>query len=148
MTRVPAPTCPRERVMRKFVVVAALATLASVMSACGGGADLSIDTNRPRPELLYLAGRTSITALAPASGKVRFQEAGAVPSRDWSVLYSATNDGMTTTLHTLDPATGAELATRTVPGVFTVRTASEDGSMVALSPPYADGLHPSHPDAE
>jgi hypothetical protein len=134
--------------MRKSALLAALAALAILVSACGGGGDLSIDTNRPRPELLYLGGRTSITALAPASGKVRFQEAGAVPSRDWSVLYSATNDGMTTTLRTLDPGTGAELATRTVPGVFTVRTVSEDGSMVALSPPYPDGFDPYHPYAK
>ena len=97
--------------MRKSVLVATLVAVAIVASACGGGGDdVSIDTNHRRPELLYLGSGSSITALAPASGHIRFQEAGAVPSRDWSVLYTATNDGMTTTLRTLDPATGDELA--------------------------------------
>ncbi len=102
----------------------------------------------PRPELLYLGSATGITALAPQRGHVRFQQAAAVPSRDWSVLYSATNDGERTTLVTLDPATGEELARRTVPGVFTVRTVSEDGSMVALTPPPPTGTDTYHPAAK
>ncbi len=136
--------------MRKSALVAACAALAIIVSACagGGGGDVSIDTNRSRPELLYLGGHASITALAPRSGAVRFQEVGAVPSRDWSVLYTATNDGLTTTLRTLDPATGAELAHREISGVFTVRTVSEDGSMVALTPPYPDGFDTYHPYAK
>jgi hypothetical protein len=131
--------------MRKSTLVAALAALAILASACGGGNEVSIDSNRRRPELLYLGSNSSITALAPSSGTVKFQEAGAVPSRDWSVLYTATNDGVTTTLRTLDPGTGAELATRDVPGVFTVRTVSEDGAMVALAPPYPAGSDTYHP---
>jgi hypothetical protein len=130
--------------MRKSTLVAALAALAILASACGGG-EVSIDSNRRRPELLYLGSRSSITALAPATGAVKFQQAGAVPSRDWSVLYTATNDGVTTTLRTLDPSTGAEVATRKVPGVFTVRTVSEDGAMVALAPPYPSGFDTYHP---
>ena len=70
---------------------------------------------------------------------------GAVPSRDWSVLYAATNDGTSTTLRTLDPVTGAEVASRTVPGVFTVRVVSEDGAAVALAPPMPDGFDTYHP---
>ncbi|MDQ1432540.1 MAG: hypothetical protein QOF40_3142 [Actinomycetota bacterium] len=131
--------------MRKSTLVTALAALAILAGACGGGGDVTIDSNRRRPELLYLGSRSSIIALAPATGAVRFQEAGAVPSRDWSVLYTATNDGVTTTLRTLDPATGAELASRQVPGVFTVRTVSEDGAMVALTPPYPTGFDTYHP---
>jgi hypothetical protein len=131
--------------MRKSTLVAALAALAILAGACGGGGDVTIDSNRRRPELLYLGSRSSIIALAPATGAVRFQEAGAVPSRDWSVLYTTTNDGVTTTLRTLDPATGAELASRQVPGVFTVRTVSEDGAMVALTPPYPTGFDTYHP---
>jgi hypothetical protein len=83
--------------------------------------------------------------LAPATGTVKFHEAGAVPSRDWSVLYTATNDGVTTTLRTLDPSTGAEITTREVPGVFTVRTVSEDGATVALTPPSPTGFDTYHP---
>jgi hypothetical protein len=79
---------------------------------------------------------------------VRFQQTGAVPSRDWSVLYSASNDGVTTTLVTLDPATGEELARRTIAGVFTVRTVSEDGAMVALTPPPPPGTDAYHPAAK
>ena len=132
--------------MRKpSVILVALVMFALLASACGGGRDVSIDTNRRRPELLYLGSRTAITAISPRSGHVRFQEAGAVPSRDWSVLYSATNDGTSTTLRTLDPTTGAELASRTLPGVLAVRTVSEDGAAVALSPPPPPGSDTYHP---
>ena len=58
---------------------------------------------------------------------------------------AATNDGVTTTLRTLDPVSGAELASRTVPGVFTVRVVSEDGAAVALAPPAPDGFDTYHP---
>ncbi len=88
---------------------------------------------------------SAITAVVARSGAVRFQEAGAVPSRDWSVLYAATNDGISTTLRTLDPATGTELASRAVPGVFTVRVVSEDGAAVALAPPVPEGFDTYHP---
>ncbi len=127
---------------------AVLATLAVVASACGGGDnEVSVDSNRSRPEILYLGSRSAITAVAPKSGHVRFQEASAVPSRDWSVLYSATIDGFDTTLRTLDPATGKELASRRLPGAFTVRTVSEDGGMVALTPPTdGDTYHPAGKD--
>jgi hypothetical protein len=109
---------------------------------------VSVDSNRAHPELLYLGSATGITALAPARGHVRFQQTAAVPSRDWSVLYAATNDGENTTLVTLDPATGEELGRRTVPGVFTVRTVSEDGSMVALTPPPPSDTDTYHPAAK
>ena len=123
--------------MRKSILVTTMLAVAVLAAACGGGDDrgLSVDTDRARPEILYLGSRAAITAVAPVSGQVRFQQLGAVPSRDWSVLYAADNDGTTTTLRTLDPVTGEERARRTVPGVFTVRTVSEDGAMVALTPP-------------
>ncbi len=132
--------------MRRSIVLATLLTLAFVAGACGGdGRDVSVDTNRRRPELLYLGSHSAITAVSPRSGAIRFQETGAVPSRDWSVLYAATNDGISTTLRTLDPATGAELATRTIPGVFAVRVVSEDGAAVALAPPMPAGFDTYHP---
>ena len=57
----------RGRVMRKpSVILVALVMFALVAGACGGGRDVSIDTNRPRPELLYLGSRTAITAISPA----------------------------------------------------------------------------------
>jgi hypothetical protein len=125
-----------------------LALFAVVAAACGGGdGAVSVDSNRARPEILYLGSHSAITAVAPKTGRVRFQEASAVPSRDWSVLYSATIDGSETTLRTLDPATGEELAHRTLPGAFAVRTVSEDGGLVALTAP-ADGdtYHPAGKD--
>jgi DNA-binding beta-propeller fold protein YncE len=130
---------------KRSTILAMLISLATLAGACGGGHDVSIDTDRPRPELLYLGSRTAITAISPRSGAIRFQEAGAVPSRDWSVLYAATNDGISTTLRTLDPITGAELASRTISGVFTVRVVSEDGAAVALAPPAPDGFDTYHP---
>ena len=127
------------------IVLALAAVVAAVAGACGGGRDVSIDSTRQHPELLYLGSHSAITAISPRSGALKFQEAGAVPSRDWSVLYAATNDGVTTTLRTLDPVSGAELASRTVPGVFAVRVVSEDGAAVALAPPAPSGFDTYHP---
>ena len=54
--------------MRKpSVILVALVMFALLASACGGGRDVSIDTNRRRPELLYLGSRTAITAISPAT---------------------------------------------------------------------------------
>jgi hypothetical protein len=135
--------------VKKSILVTTALVLALAASACGGGAggdrDVSVDTHRARPELLYLGSARGITALAPGHGHVRFQQTSAVPSRDWSVLYSTTTDGLSTTLHTLDPATGEERARRVLPGVFTVRTVSEDGAMVALTPPSPPGTDTYHP---
>jgi hypothetical protein len=131
---------------KRATIFATLLTVALVAGACGNGdRDVSVDTDRAPPELLYLGSHGAITAVSPRSGAIRFQQAGAVPSRDWSVLYAATNDGTSTTLRTLDPVTGAELASRTVPGVFTVRVVSEDGAAVALAPPMPDGFDTYHP---
>jgi hypothetical protein len=137
-------------VMKKSVLLIMLVALAVLATGCGGGGegDVSIDSHRARPELLYLGSATGITALAPTRGHVRFQETGAVPSRDWSVLYTTTVEGSTTTLHTLDPATGDEVSRRTVPGVLTVRTVSEDGQMVALTRPAPANTDTYHPTAK
>src|SRR5215213_5140475 len=135
--------------MKRSTLAITFVLLATVAVACGGGdRDVSVDTNRTRPELLYLGSASAITALAPARGHVRFQQTAAVPSRDWSVLYSTSSDGMTTTLRTLDPATGDERARRTIRGVFTVRTVSEDGALVALTPPLPSGTDTYHPTAK
>jgi DNA-binding beta-propeller fold protein YncE len=133
--------------MRRSILATAFVALAVVASACGSGADtrVSIDSHRARPELLYLGGNRGITALAPVRGHVRFEQAGAVPSRDWSVLYTTSDDGTTTTVRTLDPATGRVLSERKLAGVFTVRTVSEDGAMVALTPPAPAGTDTYHP---
>jgi len=137
-------------VTKKLTLVTTVLTMALLAAACSGGGerDVSVDTGRARPELLYLGSPTGITALAPQRGHVRFQETAAVPSRDWSVLYTTSTDGMSTTLRTLDPVTGEELSHRTIPGVFTVRTVSEDGAMVALTPPPPPGTDTYHPAAK
>jgi hypothetical protein len=140
--------------MRKPILATTCLTIAVLVAACGSGGDrdVSVDTERPRPELLYLGSATGITALAPtraaAPGQVRYRQAAAVPSRDWSVLYTATDDGITTTLRTLDPVTGEEQSHRTLPGVFTVRAVSDDGAVVALTPPPPAGYDAYHPVAK
>ncbi len=136
--------------MKKTMLMTAFVVLAVVATACGGGGDgdVSIDADHARPELLYLGSASGITALAPARGHVRFQETSAVPSRDWSVLYTTSSNGTTTTLRTLDPATGDVIDSRTMPGIFTVRTVSENGEMVALTPPPPTGTDTYHPAAK
>jgi hypothetical protein len=134
--------------MKKSILPVVVFLLAVTAVACGGGGgehEVSVDTGRARPELLYLGSQNGITALAPQRGHVRFHQQAAVPSRDWSVLYTTSNDGTTTTLLTLDPATGEEQARRTLPGMLSVRTVSEDGGMVALTPPPPVGSDTYHP---
>ena len=132
--------------MRKpSVILVALVMFTLLASACGGGRDVSIDTNRRRPELLYLGSRTAITAISPRSGHGPVPGGRCGPESRLVGAVRATNDGTSTTLRTLDPTTGAELASRTLPGVLTVRTVSEDGAAVALSPPPPPGSDTYHP---
>ena len=122
-----------------FVAVAALA------AGCGGGG------NDPAPrvlvpqredDLLYLGTQSSLTAITPATGHVRFAARGAVPTRDWSMLYQAEVRDATTLLHTIDARTGTALTTLELPGALQVRTVSDDGALIALMP-----LQPGSPDA-
>ena len=127
-------------------MLGALVLCAAVVAGCGSGSDrLGISTRRDRGTLLYLGSRSSITALSPTSGSVRFEEAGAVPSRDWSVLYATANHGTSTTLRELDARTGDTLSTREMPGTFVVRTVSDNGGIVVLAPPNPNGNDAYHP---
>ena len=137
--------------MKKTMLMTAFVMLAVLATACGGGGDgdVSIDADHARPELLYLGSASGITALAPARGHVRFQETSAVPSRDWSVLYTTSHRRHHDDVAHARPGDRRRESTRrTMPGIFTVRTVSENGEMVALTPPPPTGTDTYHPAAK
>ena len=127
------------------VVVPAL-LVAVALSACGaggsGGDGPQVVVRERKDGLLYLGTQTSITAVTPERGAIRFAARGAVPTRDWSALYTTDVLGDTTRLRTLDPETGATRSTRELAGALQVRTVSDDGAVVALMP-----VQPGVPDA-
>jgi hypothetical protein len=108
------------------------------IAACGGNDDGDVATRVVVPTrddaLLYLGTQTSITAVAPRSGAIRFAARGAVPDRTWSKLFTTeVRDGVTV-LRTLEAETGRTVATRELEGALEVRVVSDDGAVVALAP--------------
>ena len=104
---------------------------------------------RSRPELLYLGSHSAITAVRARArhDPVPGDRCGPEPRLVGPVRGDQRRRSRTT-LRTLDPATGAELARRTVPGVFAVRVVSEDGATVALAPPMPDRVRHLPPDEQ
>ena len=126
----------RRRVIVKIMVATVLAAV--VVTACGAGVDTDDAAQVVVPErkdgLLYLGTQTSITAVTPKNGAIRFAARGAVPTRRWSELFITELGDGTTFLHTLDARTGARIETRELTGALQVRTVSDDGAVVALMP--------------
>lgn len=96
-------------------------------------------------ELLFLRTPGGPAAVNARSGRIVFQELGAVPRADWSELFAATHDGGGTLLHTLDPATGRDVASVRLRGELTIRAVAGDGSAVALMEPPPAGTDPWTP---
>src|SRR2546422_753376 len=94
------------------------------VAACGRGG----------PDVLRLHTTDGVALMDPSDGRVTFGARGAVPSPDWSRVLRAEPAGSRTRLVALDPATGDELAGRTVDGTLEIGALSADGKLVALSP--------------
>ena len=141
--------------MKKSIVLVTVVSwsLAVFAGACGGGGDrdVSIDTDHARPELLYLGSRNGDHRARAARGHVRFQEAGggAEPRLVGALRgHQRRHRARRCARSTRRPATSS--ARRTVPGVFTVRTVSEDGvdgrADARRRRPGSDTYHPAAKD--
>jgi hypothetical protein len=127
---------PKFRVLRKLLVVAIVVAVLATGAVAGAGAD--------RDELLYVGSGTQVTAVSPVTGSVAFTQAGAVPRRDWSRLYTAETSDAGTVVRTLDARTGDTTASRLIRHrAFNLRVVSDDGRTIALSANASpDPYHP------
>jgi hypothetical protein len=116
-----------------LMVSALLGLLAAGMARPGAAPD-------PKPEdVLFLRSGSSITLVRGLPDGVAVRIPRAVPSTDWSAVVRAVPEGSQTRVVVLDPRSGRELWTRTVPGKLEVEVASREGSLVALGPRGALG---------
>jgi hypothetical protein len=100
-----------------------------------------------RDDLLYVGSATTITALSPQSGAVRFAKSSALPTRDWSRLYSTASTSSATLLSTSDARTGKTLSTRRLAPNLGVRAVSDDGTTAVLTADAVTGANPYVPTA-
>jgi YVTN family beta-propeller protein len=105
--------------------------LIALLGACGIGPATPVSDNA----LLFLSTATGLRAVHADSGVGVFDAVGAVPSADWSQLYSAAQDGGSTVVSRLDGRTGASTSAFTVEPNLVVRAVSGEGTAVALGPP-------------
>ncbi len=126
------------RLTRIFTLVALGAIVAAV------GAPVA-QASPAHEDLLYLGSASTITAVSPETGAVRFTKAPAIASRDWSRLYSTQSTSSETALITSDARTGKTLATRRLAPDLGVRAVSDDGQAVVLTQNAVTGANPYEP---
>jgi hypothetical protein len=126
-----------------IVVAAALAAAACTQNPTGTGLDRAKDPVLPETQLLGTdAGPLAVHV---PTGSVLFERAGAVATPDGSLVFSPTSHGRSTTLETLDGATGEVVSDTKVAGDFRVSVASGSGDAVALTEPLPKGWDPATP---
>lgn len=125
----------------RSLVLAAVAAIVAVVGAPVAHA------SAPREELLYVGSASTITALSPDTGAVRFMKTPAIATRDWSRLYSTQSTSTETLLTTSDARTGHAIATRRLARNLGVRAVSDDGSAVVLTENAVTGANPYEPTA-
>jgi hypothetical protein len=123
------------------VAAAVLALVAVGLVAPHAGADATRDA------LVYVGSGSTITAVSPDTGLVRFTKPEAVATRDWSRIYTTEQSKHGSVLVTTDAHTGERLANRRVPGAVAVRAVSDDGRAVVLSHGTTTGANPYLPQA-
>jgi hypothetical protein len=131
----------------RILVVVAVALFGSVACAASAATNDASSPSTGPDELVYLATAQGPSALDMRDGRIAFRSEGAVPQGDWSALFSTTAsaEGDGTVLHTIDPATGNEVASAPLPGSLAIRVVAADGSKVALMAPPPTGQDPWTP---
>jgi hypothetical protein len=121
--------------MRRWLVLLLL-TAAAV--GCGGRDDRAAQTEEGVPAPLQLTTVDGLASVDPDTGRVGFEQIGAVGSFDGQHIARATHrpDG-TTRVASLDPFTGQPVSSVAVPGQLGVRVVAADGR-VALGPADVD----------
>ncbi len=126
--------------------VIGLGMTALLLAACGPqpGSEQIEETTR---DLLFLRSAQGVAVVEAGAASPTFQDAAAVPSRDWSTVvrsipYRGSYEG-TTGVIAVDPSSGAERWERTITGNLEPKVVSDDGDLVALGPVreryYRDG---------
>lgn len=124
--------------------------VATVMLAAGACTQSAPRTDQDRsdpvlPETLLLGTDSGPLAVHVPTGSVLFERAGAVSTPDGSLVFSTTSQGGSTSLETLDGATGEVVSDSKVAGDFRVSVASGSGRAVAMTEPLPKGWDPATP---
>ncbi len=128
----------------KLLIIVAVVALAA--AACTQNpTDLDRAKDPVLPETLLLGTDSGPLAVHVPTGSVLFERAGAVATPGGSLVFSTTSHGRSTTLETLDGATGEVVSDTKVPGDFRVSVASGSGHAVALTEPLPKGWDPATP---
>jgi hypothetical protein len=128
----------------KLLIIVAVTALAG--AACTQNpTDLDRAKDPVLPETLLLGTDSGPLAVHVPTGSVLFERAGAVATPDGSLVFSTTSHGRSTTLETIDGATGEVVSDSKVPGDFRVSVASGSGHAVALTEPLPRGWDPATP---
>jgi hypothetical protein len=129
--------------MRKRWSVAVVVTI--LLAACTGGSVLGPSPNASQApqaptELLMLQTANGVAAVDATTGTLLARIDGAVPSADWSHVYTSSPEPEGgTQIHAIDATTGNTVATRHVDGDVVIRAVSADGTWLALSAPPPAG---------
>jgi len=114
-----------------------------VLGACTGGGEQSASQPPASPaasDVLLLRTADGSLALETGTGSVISQTAGALAAPDGSLLYSTDLSAGETTITTIDPVTGATVATSSVQGDYEASAASLSGDSIALTAPRPAGI--------
>jgi hypothetical protein len=122
---------------RSFIVAS---TLAVMLGACSGGSGVGSHAEAVARDVVLLRTADGALALESDSGAVITQDAGALVAPDGSRMYTATPERSGTTVTTIDPTTGATLATAFFDGVLEARAVSLSGQAMAMMAPRPDGI--------
>jgi hypothetical protein len=122
---------------RSFIVAS---TLAVMLGACTGGSAADPDKESATRDVVLLRTADGALALESGSGAVVTEDEGALVAPDGSRIYTAAQTGSTTTVNTIDPATGAILSTTAVDGSLEVRAVSLSGHAAAMMAPRPAGI--------
>lgn len=128
-------------------VIVAVSMVALIGAACTGVGPSPDGDDRPAipTETLLLGTEGGPLVVSVPRGSVLFDRSGSVASLGGEWVLSALGDGGSTTLRTLDAATGEVVATDGPPGELEARVLSESGKAVALTEPLPPGWDPRVP---
>jgi hypothetical protein len=131
--------------MRPKLVILVAATALAAAACTQSPTALDRAKDPVLPETLLLGTDAGPLAVQVPTGSVLFERAGAVATPDGSLVFSTMSHGRSTTLETLDGATGDVMSDTKVPGDFRASVASESGHAVALTEPLPKGWDPATP---
>jgi DNA-binding beta-propeller fold protein YncE len=124
--------------MRARAVI--LVVLATTVASCSGQGNRTDASSGSVPsETLLLGTGDGPLAVDVPSGAVVVDGRGAVAGADGARIYTSAASGGTTVVHTIDTATGDEMASTAIRGRLDVRVVSYDGRRVAMMEPLRPG---------